>query len=147
MAIQSEQRNLIVGKKTALTEDDIIQFGKIWFEKLNRHVDVEDIIKMVSDTSLEMVFPEQNIRNHDDFRDWYDAVGKTYYDQNHTIERFGIEISDAAKIDVVVVWRAKQIADGISLAVRVTQSWVVTKSLTTGQPVITNYQVLTFSDA
>lgn len=147
MVIQSEERNQIGRQQKALTEDEIIQFGRSWFDKLNRHIDVEHIIKMVSDTSLEMVFPEKTIRNYDDFRDWYEAVGKTYYDQAHTIEKFDIKISDAAKIDVVVVWRAKQISDDTSLTVRVTQSWVVTKSLTSGLPVITNYTVDTFSNA
>jgi hypothetical protein len=147
MAIKSEKRNLIVEQKPSLTEEQITQFGRSWFDKLNRHIDVEDIIKMVSDTSLEIVFPEKTIRNYDDFRDWYSTVGKTYYDQDHTIEKFDIQISDAAKIDVVVVWRAKQFSDDKSLAVRVTQTWVVTKSLTSGMPVITNYKVNTFSDA
>ena len=134
-------------QKPTITEEELVQFGQSWFDKLNRHTQVEELLEMVSDTNLEMVFPEQTIRNYDDFRDWYDVVGKTYYAQDHTIEKFDIQISDAAKINVVVVWRAKQLADDKSLAVRVTQTWVVTNSLTNGLPVITNYEIHSFSDA
>lgn len=126
--------------------DVITQFGQSWFGKLNQHVDVENIIKMVSDTYLEMVFPKQTIKDHQEFREWYKTVGETYYDQDHTIEKFDVQISDAAKIDVVVVWRAKQRSDDELLTVRVTQSWVITQSFTTGLPIITKYVVDSFSD-
>lgn len=147
MVTQLEKQNSTVEQKNALTQEQLIQFGKGWFDKLNRHVDVEEIIKLVSDTNLDVVFPDMTIHNHDDFRQWYAGVGETYYDQDHTIERFDITISDAAKIEVTVVWRAKQRPDGKSLAIRATQTWVVGQSLTTRQPVITNYAVHTFSDA
>lgn len=146
MAIQSKERDLIIGQKAALTDEELLQFGKIWFNKLNKHAKVEELLKMVSDTQLEMIFPEQTIRNSEDFRSWYDAVGENYYDQDHTIEKFAIEISDGAKIDVVVVWRAKQKADGVSLAVRVRQTWIITQSITSRQPVISNYVVHSFED-
>ena len=145
MVTKIQEQDSIVEQNLALT-DVITQFGQSWFDKLNRHVDVENIIEMVSETYLEMVFSEQTIKDRQEFRQWYKTVGETYYDQNHTIEKFDVQISDAAEIDVVVVWRAKQRADDESLAVRVTQSWIVTQSLTTGLPVITKYVVNSFSD-
>lgn len=145
MPTQTQEHNSTVKQQLALT-DTITQFGRSWFDKLNQHVNVESIIDMVSDSNLEMVFPEQSIQNHQEFQEWYKTVGETFYDQDHTIEKFDIQISDAAKIDVVVVWKAKQRSDDKSLAVRVTQSWVVTQSLSTGLPVITNYVVESFDD-
>jgi hypothetical protein len=122
MAIQSQERNQSVGQKTNLTQEELIQFGKVWYERLNHHADVEELLPMVSDTLLEMVFPDSTIQNHNDFRNWYEAVGKTYYDQDHTVEKFDITISDAARIDVIVVWKASKYYDNTTAAFRIPQT-------------------------
>jgi hypothetical protein len=146
MAIQSQERNQSVGQKTTLAQEELIQFGKIWYERLNRHADVEELLPMVSDTLLEMVFPDSTIQNHNDFRTWYEAVGRTYYDQDHTVEKFDITISDAARIDVIVVWKSTKYSDNTTAAFRIPQTWILTKSLTTSKPVITKYIVHSFAE-
>ena len=67
-----------------LTRSDIDAFVETWFEGLNRHIDVEQMLSMVSTEGLEMVFPETTIRGQDDFRRWYSAVGASFTAQQHT---------------------------------------------------------------
>ena len=99
-----------------------------WFDLLSVHAPVERLLPFVSDTGLEMVFPERTLHSHADFLDWYDMVGKAYTSQTHTVEELSIhDNGDAVDVAVTVVWTARQTSDGAQLAFRVNQEWQLEK--------------------
>jgi len=118
-------------------------FIRKWFDLLNEHAPVEDLLHMVSDTDLTMVFPEATLRNHGDFRRWYDKVGQSYTDQSHVLKELDAhDEADRTDVELTVVWTATQRSDGAQLAFRVNQSWQLRESPDTGEPVISTYKVL-----
>jgi hypothetical protein len=111
-----------------------------WFDLLSDHVPVELLLPFVADRGLEMAFPERTLHDHDDFRDWYTAVGLAYTRQTHDVERISAEEGpDGVDLAVTVVWRAEQ-TDGPPVAVRVDQDWRLLR-LADGSLRIAGYQV------
>lgn len=118
-------------------------FVRKWFDLLNEHAPVENLLDMVSDTDLTMVFPEATLRNHGDFRRWYDDVGRNYTDQSHVLQELDARDEvDRTDVQLTVVWKARQLCDGAQLAFRVNQSWQLRETPETGKPVISTYKVL-----
>jgi hypothetical protein len=125
-------------------EQEIGGFIQSWFELLNKHAPVAEVLPFVIDEGLEMVFPERTLRSHDDFTRWYAQVGVDYADQDHVVEALSSTASgDFVDVDITVVWRAKKTADGSQVAVRVHQSWQLTAPSPTAGPMIAKYRVLT----
>jgi SnoaL-like domain len=99
-------------------------FAQRWFDLLSAHVPVEELLQLVSERDLEMEFPEASLRDYDDFRRWYAAVGKAYRDQSHTVERLDAKRDgDAVHVEVTVVWQATQTSDNVTIRQRVHQQW------------------------
>lgn len=125
-----------------LSQAEIDSFVQTWFQGLNEHIDVERMLPLVADDGLEMVFPEQTLRSHADFRSWYAAVGENFTDQDHDVEAVTSRPQDdGVALDVTVVWRAVQTADGAPLAMRAQQSWFLDRSPATAAPRIVTYHV------
>jgi quinol monooxygenase YgiN len=138
----SEEFRLVAPLAQRLTEDEIRAFVTAWFDKLSRHVAVEELLPMLADDDLHMVFPEKTLRNQAAFRAWYAEVGRAYSHQEHLLEQLTIQNNAAeAALEVVVVWRAENRSDAARLAMRAVQSWTVKRSAATGQPIILTYLV------
>lgn len=132
---------------TMFSQAQVEHFAQIWFGMLNRHDPVEQLLPLVSAGELEMAFPERTLRNHTDFREWYAAVGQNFRDQDHTVEKLQIsEERDGTGVDVVVVWKAIQTADGARIVMRATQKWLLGRSENSDSPVIVRYHVVGFED-
>lgn len=102
----------------------LADFVQRWFDDLSRHVPVEHLLPRLSDTDLEMRFPERTLRSHADFEDWYAQVGRAYTDQTHTVEALAVQPDgDMANCAVTVVWEATSTKDGSRSAFRVHQAW------------------------
>lgn len=130
-----------------LSQAEIDSFVRTWFQGLNEHIDVERMLPLVADDGLEMVFPEQTLRSHADFRAWYAAVGHAFTDQDHDVEAVTSRAQeDGTTLDVTVVWRAVQTADGASLAMRAQQTWFLDRAPATGAPRIVTYRVHSLDD-
>lgn len=128
-----------------LTEDKIKVFVETWFDKLSKHVVAKELMEMLSDTNLEMRFPETTINNKTEFLAWYEDIGRTYTEQEHILETLEIKPnSEFQRINLTVVWKAKKLSDYFSLAFRVTQSWEIMKSFYTAQPIIYKYIIESF---
>ncbi len=124
------------------SNETIEKFVQEWFDLLNGHAPVDQLLPLVSNSDLEMVFPERTLRNHTDVREWYDVVGKTYTNQQHIIEELhSDEKANNTEVSLKVVWKAEQKSDGSPLAFRATQSWLLKKSPETDRPLIVKYYV------
>ncbi len=143
---RSEKFRLVTELAKPLNENEISTFVQNWFDKLSQHVAVSEILPMISETNLEMEFPEQTLRNKDEFSKWYEEVGRSYSHQEHILEKLDIqEKSDYVSINLAVIWKAQK-NDNSCLAFRAEQAWKIVKSFTTGQPVIMNYRVLSLKE-
>ncbi len=130
-----------------ITEADTRGFADDWFDKLSRHVPVDQLLPDLAEAGLRLKFPEQTITSRDEFVAWYDQVGEQFDDQSHEIERFALRSTpDGAQVDVVVVWRAVRRDDRTALAMRATQSWLLGNTGVDGRPVIIEYDVRSLVD-
>jgi hypothetical protein len=125
-----------------ISQSKVDSFVQTWFQGLDEHIAVDHMLPLVADEKLEMVFPEQTLRSHADFRSWYDVVGESFTDQNHEIEEvIARPEAEGVALNVTVVWRAVQKSDGERLAMRARQSWMLVRSPETGDLRIVTYRV------
>lgn len=99
-----------------------------------------------------MRFPEATVRGHAEFREWYEGVVRTYFDEVHTIRELAVTTAgDRAEVKVVVNWQARTwtppAARSEYLSIDAGQTWEVARSPATGVPVIVRYVVDTFTPA
>ncbi len=133
---------------TPLSEDETRSFVQQWFDKLSAHVDVEDLLPMISSgPDLEIAFPERTLTSHAEFRQWYEGIGNEYSAQAHDVEAVAVRpLEDGGTgLDVTVVWKADR-RDGSSVSARADQSWELRRSFSTGAPEIVKYRVLSLTD-
>jgi len=129
-----------------MTSEEITAFTRDWYEKLDVHAPMVDILPMLSDEELTMVFPEATLNGLADFERWYQGVIRIFFDEVHIVKEVNADISgDKATVEVVVQWEANRwnpparFSDRIKLDAY--QTWEVKKSPKTGKPVITKYVV------
>jgi hypothetical protein len=127
---------------TDLTGDVVTaEFVQQWYDLLSAHEPVEKLLSLVSEHDLEMIFPPDILRTHEDFRRWYTAVGEANRDQSHTVERLDTRRQgDTVDVDVTVLWQTTQTSDDVTIRRRVQQQWRL-RELPDGRLVIVNYQV------
>jgi quinol monooxygenase YgiN len=143
----SEELRAVSEMTAPPTDGECSAFVQDWFEKLSRHVDVQELVDMLSPGDIEMVFPERTLSSVDDFRDWYAAIGQEYSQQSHEVERVETETeADGVSLDVSVVWIAQRRSDGSQIRARAGQRWVLERSFSTGRPAIARYRVISFED-
>jgi ketosteroid isomerase-like protein len=92
-----------------LTTEAIQQFADVWYEALDRHDDLADVLTMLVDDGLEMRFPEVTSYGYSGFTDWYQAVTTRFFDEVHTVRSVSVLSNDGAVAvaKVVVNWQAK----------------------------------------
>lgn len=127
-----------------ITEEQINKFVTAWYVALDQHAPLDECAKLVSEDSLEMIFPEKTLHGASDFLAW--CAGGTYsdgttapgvfnifFDENHNVVSVVAKISgDEAVLDVVVAWQASWFTPPAAKSKRVsldaTQRWVVRAS-------------------
>ena len=62
----------------AVTQEQIQAFAAAWYQALDFHVPTEEILKLVADDNVSMIFPEKTLHGVGDFLAWYS--GGTYSD-------------------------------------------------------------------
>jgi len=92
----------------ALTEKTVGTLVTNWYQALDRHDDVAEVLPYLIDDGLEMRFPEATARGHAGFADWYKAVTNRFFDEVHTVSSVEVAALDgaAATVRVVVNWQA-----------------------------------------
>lgn len=128
-----------------LTEESVRQFVQDWYDALDRHDPIADVLPYLSRNGLTMRFPEATLHNVADFRDWYDAVTHRFFDEVHELKRVDVRLVSPAHADVSVVvnWQARvwnpPAARSEWLGFDASQTWSVV--LQDGAPRIRSYSV------
>lgn len=90
-------------------EQAVRDLVKTWYEALDRHDPVEQVLPYLVDEGLEMKFPEATLRSIEEFKGWYEAVTHRFFDEIH--ELVSVELTPLAdgsgdEVKVVVNWQA-----------------------------------------
>jgi hypothetical protein len=131
-----------------LTEADVRDFVKDWYQKLDVHAPVDDVMSLVAkeDEGLEMEFPEGPVRKPDDFKRLLDTWYRRFFDEVHTMKDLDIRTKgDVADVKLCVNWQGK-IWDPPApksqwFGFDAYQTWVVGRSNMSGRPMIVRYVV------
>lgn len=93
-------------------------FAAAWYHALDVHAPTEELLRLVADEGLEMVFPEKSLHGAGDFAAWYaggaysdgsDAPGviNIFFDENHTVRSVETTVAgEDLDVRVVVGWQA-----------------------------------------
>ncbi len=117
----------------AITREQIEAFVAAWFRALDNHVPVEEAYSFLSDTNLNMQFPDGDIRDFKSFKKWYDRVTWLFFDENHNVQSVKVNIQrECADLDVAVGWQASWFEPPAAKSKRTsmdaTQKWTVRPS-------------------
>jgi ketosteroid isomerase-like protein len=134
-----------------LTQDEAQRFMERWYlELLDTHAPSDELAACVADDA-EMRFPEVTVYGIDAFRDWYDRIVTTFFDEVHTITRNEATVApdgQSAEVKVDVNWQAKvwipPAAKSQWIGFDAGQTHEVRRSPKTGEPMIQVYGVDTF---
>ncbi len=130
-----------------LTQESIENMAGDWYQKLDVHAPMIEILPMLSDEGdLEMVFPEATLIGLNAFEGWYQGVIRIFFDEVHTVKEVTSEIAgDRANVKVVVHWEASRWVPPARYSDRIKmdayQTWEVKYSEKVKGPVITKYVV------
>lgn len=135
-----------MGDLAPLTDSEIQQMAADWYRALDVHAPMIDVLPMLSEGGLTMVFPEATLTSMAEFEGWYQGVIRIFFDEVHTLKEVTAKINGtSAEVAVVVKWEASRwnppSATSDRLIMDAYQTWTVVRSATTGQPVITKYTV------
>jgi hypothetical protein len=128
-----------------LTQQSIQTLAEAWYKKLDVHAPMVELLPLLADKELEMVFPEATVYGYAGFEGWFQRVIRIFFDEVHTVKEVSSEISgDTASVKVVVQWEASvwnaPEANSKRIMLDAYQTWEV-KQLTDERIVITKYTV------
>lgn len=128
-----------------LTQQSIQTLAEVWYKKLDVHAPMVELLPLLAEEELEMVFPEATVYGHAGFEGWFQRVIRIFFDEVHTVKEVSSEISgDTASVKVVVQWEASvwnaPEANSKRIMLDAYQTWEV-KQLTDERIVITKYTV------
>ena len=89
---------------TDVSETEVEKFVLDWFQKLDVHPPVEDMLRFLADEKLVMKMPERTFYRHQGFKEWYHGV-EQYRDVKHTVKAMKIETNkNTANVKVINRW-------------------------------------------
>lgn len=137
-----------MSEQAPLTKDEVRQMVLDWYRALDVHEPLVDVLQYVSESELEMVFPEATLSSLADFEGWYQTVIRVFFDEVHTMKELDISLSNngtQADVKLVVYWEASRwnppAARSERLMMDAYQTWTVKRSPASGKAVITRYVV------
>jgi hypothetical protein len=127
-----------------LTQQSIQSLAEAWYKKLDVHAPMVELLPMLADEELEMVFPEATVYGYAGFEGWFQRVIRIFFDEVHTVKSADAIITgDTAVVKVVVKWEASVWNSPEAYSKRITldafQTWDV--KLVGGKVIITKYTV------
>lgn len=116
----------------------------VWYKKLDIHAPMVELLPLLADEELEMVFPEATVTGWAGFEGWFQRVIRIFFDEVHTLKEVTPTIQgDQAEVKVIVQWEASVWNAPEATSKRIVadayQTWQV--QLKGDQPVITRYVV------
>lgn len=128
-----------------LTQQSIQTLAKAWYKKLDVHAPMVELLPLLADEELEMVFPEATVYGHAGFEGWFQRVIRIFFDEVHTVKLVEPIITEStAIVKVIVHWEASvwnsPDANSKRIMLDAYQTWEV-KQLTDERIVITKYTV------
>ena len=129
-----------------LTQEAIEQLAKDWYRKLDVHAPMVEVLPMLADEELEMVFPEATVYGYAGFEGWYQRVIRIFFDEVHTVKLAESTIDgDKASVKVVVQWEASVWNSPEAYSKRIKldayQTWEVAYRADSQRIVVTRYTV------
>ncbi|MDB5242652.1 MAG: hypothetical protein JWP57_3277 [Spirosoma sp.] len=129
-----------------LSNESIDQLAKDWYHKLDIHVPMVELLPLLADAELEMIFPEATVYGHAGFEGWYQRVIRIFFDEVHTVKSTESTIDgDTATVKVVVQWEASvwNAPEPYSKRIKLDayQTWKVAYLPETAKTVVTSYSV------
>ena len=131
-----------------LTNNEVTAMVNDWYQQLDVHAPMVNILPLLSDTDLRMVFPEATLTTLAEFESWYQRVIRTFFDEVHTMKELNVAVSadgSQADIKLCVYWEASVWSPPDRLSKRLMmdayQTWVVKRSPSSGKPVVVTYVV------
>jgi hypothetical protein len=127
-----------------LNNENIEILAKSWYHLLDIHAPMVDLLPMLADKELEMVFPEATVSGWAGFEGWYQRVIRIFFDEVHTVKVVEPVINgNEATVKVVVQWEASVWNPPSARSERIIldafQTWNI--KLSNGNIVITKYIV------
>ena len=127
-----------------LNNESIEKFAKDWYRKLDVHAPMVELLPMLADKELQMVFPEATITGWAGFEGWFQRVIRIFFDEVHTVKEVKPQITgDSATVKVVVQWEASLWNAPEAMSKRIVcdafQTWEM--KIIEGKLVITKYIV------
>jgi hypothetical protein len=128
-----------------LTNESIEKLATDWYRKLDVHAPMVELLPLLIDEGLEMVFPEATVYGYAGFEGWFQRVIRIFFDEVHTLKTVESTINgDTASVKVVVKWEASVWNAPEAYSKRITldafQTWEV-KAGEDGRALITKYTV------
>lgn len=128
-----------------LTQESIEKLATDWYKKLDVHAPMVEVLPMLIDEGLEMVFPEATVYGYAGFEGWFQRVIRIFFDEVHTLKTVEPTINgDTAVVKVVVQWEASVWNAPEPYSKRIVldayQTWEV-KAGENGSALITKYTV------
>lgn len=129
-----------------LTEAEVNELAAEWYRKLDIHAPMVEILPLLADEELEMVFPEGPAYGYKGFEKWYQRVIRIFFDEVHTLKEVTLtRAGDTAEVKVVVQWEASMWNPPDAKSARINsdayQRWVVKRLPETGKPIVVKYIV------
>lgn len=129
-----------------LTTLEVNELVYNWYNKLDVHAPVEELLPMLISTGPEMRLPEVTTKTTDAFREWYKKVTNLFFDEAHTMKMLDIVCDgETAAVTLVVNWQASvwtpPAAKSKWIGFNAAQSWNVRRDPKTGKAVIAIYSV------
>lgn len=120
------------------------QMAKDWYHLLDIHAPMLELMPMLAQEGLEMVFPEATLRGQNDFVNWYQGVIRIFFDEVHQVLKADVRYEgDEAHMDIVVHWEASvwkpPARNSERISLEAFQRWVVV--LEDDKPVVKTYIV------
>lgn len=128
-----------------LTQQSIQTLAEAWYKKLDVHAPMVELLPLLANKELEMVFPEATVYGHAGFEGWFQRVIRIFFDEVHTVKLVEPIITEStAVVKVIVHWEASvwnsPDANSKRIMLDAYQTWEV-KQLTDERIVITKYTV------
>jgi hypothetical protein len=129
-----------------MTEQEIKDMSVDWYNKLDIHAPMVEVLPMLSTDKLEMKFPEATLTSLAEFEGWYQGVIRIFFDEVHVVRKNDVTFNDdgTATVDIIVHWEASvwkpPARNSSRISLEAYQTWVVTSNAA-GKPVVQFYSV------